>query len=242
MKKILLTIGLIAATSAAFAQGYINFAPGTSSWVSTNATSYSSLFGGGSTGGGTIGFTAGTANGFYYELLMQHWTGTTPTDLNVWDGTWKDTGLKDTNSTVSVGRIFGGPTGLNVGGLVGWNNTPIGTPGTFPAGTNYIILVGWSASLGTSWLDVSNACVVAAANPSHYFTTPGFFGITGIGWENPNLGAPGIAVLGAGANAGGQPIVIANGLTLFEVPVPEPATFALVGLGGLSLLLFRRRN
>ena len=48
--------------------------------------------------------------------------------------------------------------------------------------------------------------------------------------------------MGAGANVGGQPIVIANGLTLFEVPVPEPATFALVGLGGLSLLLFRRRN
>jgi hypothetical protein len=35
---------------------------------------------------------------------------------------------------------------------------------------------------------------------------------------------------------------ITQGFTLFAVPVPEPATMALAGLGGLSLLLFRRRK
>lgn len=31
-----------------------------------------------------------------------------------------------------------------------------------------------------------------------------------------------------------------SGLKGFSVVVPEPATFALIGIGGLSLLLFRR--
>jgi hypothetical protein len=244
MKKILLTIGLIAATSAAFAQGMISFTPGTYS-VSTNGTQYSPLFGGGATGHGAIATTAGGTGNigtYYYELLIQHWTGTTPTDLNVWDGTWKDSGLYDTNSSVA-GRILAGPSSLQVGSLVGWNAFANGG-NTFPNGTNNIILVGWSASLGTSWLQVSNACVAAAANPNHYFTTAGFFGESALGYINPSSGTvgTGIAVMVAGLNAGGLPITTVGGMVLYEVPVPEPATFALVGLGGLSLLLFRRRK
>jgi hypothetical protein len=33
-----------------------------------------------------------------------------------------------------------------------------------------------------------------------------------------------------------------NGIQLSINPVPEPSTLALAGLGGLSLLLFRRRK
>jgi hypothetical protein len=245
MKKILLTIGLMAATSAAFAQGLINFAPGTFS-VSTNATVYSSLFPANSpippTPGGAAGVTANTANGFYYELLIAPFTGTIPTDLKVWDGTtWKDSGLKDTNAP-SAGRLLGGPTTLNVGSLVGWNAFSVGG-NTFPNGTNYIMLVGWSANLGTSWGQVSNVMATAANQNVNYFQTPGmFFGESGIGWENPTSFGTGVAIFGAAPNAGGQPLLTASGMTLYELPVPEPATFALVGLGGLSLLLFRRRN
>ncbi len=249
MKKILLTIGLITATSAALAQGFVNFTPGTYS-VSTNGSVLSPLFSAAEPindlGAGTIGLTAPRAGQtFYYELMIQTYTGTTPTDLKVWDGTWKASGLFDTNQAVVYGRIAPGPTALNVGTLIGWNAYANGGS-SFPNGTNYIMLVGWSANLGTSWLQASNTIASVELNDAGYFNNlPGlsFFGESTIGWENPGTAsAAGIPTMGAGPNAGGQPIVIAGGMTLDELPVPEPATFALVGLGGLSLLLVRRRN
>ena len=250
MKKILLTIGLITATSAALAQGFVNFTPATY-LVSTNGEVLSPLFPAAEPindlATGTIGPTAqrNTGQTFYYELLIANYTGTLPTDLNVWDGTWKASGLFDTNHLTVAGRIAPGPTALNVGTLVGWNAYANGGS-TFPNGTNYIMLVGWSANLGTSWLQASNTIANVELNDAGYFNNlPGlsFFGESTIGWENPSTPSQaGIPTMGAGPNAGGQPIVIAGGMTLDELPVPEPATFALVGLGGLSLLLVRRRN
>ena len=245
MKKILLTIGLIAATSAAFAQGFINFNPTTSFLVSTNGTVLSPILTANAPvnpAGQTVGLTAATANGFYYALLIAGpFAGPTPTDLNVFDGTtWKYGGVFGTNAP-SAGKLLAGPNALNVGTLVGWNAYSIGGS-TFPNGTNYIMLVGWSANLGTSWAAVSNNVTSVEKNNAGYFSAISFFGETGIGWQNPNAASPGLSIMGAGANVGGQPIVIANGLVLNELPIPEPATFALVGLGGLSLLLFRRRN
>jgi hypothetical protein len=246
MKKILLTIGLIAATSAAIGQGMISFSPGTYS-VSTNGNVLSPIFTANAPqnpAGQTVGLTALAANGFYYELLMAGpFTGpTVPTDHNVVDGTWKDTTMFDNNGTLVGGRINAGPSGLLVGSLVGWNATVNGGGPFGTTGTNYIMLVGWSANLGTSWAQVSNNVTSVEQNNAGYFSTISFFGETGIGWENPSTASPGMALLGGAANGGGQPIVIANGLVLNELPIPEPATFALVGLGGLSLLLFRRRN
>ena len=59
---------------------------------------------------------------------------------------------------------------------------------TFPNGTNYIMLVGWSANLGTSWLQASNTIANVELNDAGYFNNlPGlsFFGESTIGWENP---------------------------------------------------------
>ncbi len=238
----------MAATSAAFAQGFVNFTPSTFS-VSTNGQTLSSVYTAAlpqNAAGQTIGLTTPQSRGqYYYELLITSFTGTLPTDRNVVDGTWKDSGLADTNHVTVYGRIAHGPTALNVGNLVGWNAMANGGQ-TFPNGTNYIMLVGWSANLGNSWLAVSNSISSVEQNNAGYFNNiagNSFFGESTIGWENPaTASASGIPLMGAGANAGGQPIVIAGGMTLYELPVPEPATFALVGLGGLSLLLFRRRN
>jgi len=95
-------------------------------------------------------------------------------------------------------------------------------------------------------LQASNTIANVELNDAGYFNNLpglGFFGESPIGWENPSTAsAVGIPLMGSGPNAGGQPIRIAFGMTLYELPVPEPATFALVGLGGLSLLLIRRRN
>jgi hypothetical protein len=249
MKKILLTIGLMAATSAVFAQGYINFSPSTMS-VSTNGTTLSPIYTAAlpqNAAGQTIGLTTpGQSPGnYYYELLIQHFTGTLPTDLNVVDGTWKDSGLADTNHLTVAGRIAPGPNPFNIGSLSGWNAFAYGGS-TFPNGTNYIMLVGWSANLGSSWSQVSNNIANVELNNAGYFNNfagNSFFGESTIGWENPSTSSgAGNILIGAAANAGGQPILLAGGLPLYELPVPEPATFALVGFGGLSLLLFRRRS
>jgi hypothetical protein len=237
MKKIILTMTAVAVAATAFAQGFVNFSPGTFS-VTTN-TSVSPFVGGTGTGG-TSGVTATTANGFYYALLyvpqvspgVGSYTGSLPTDTNAFDATglnWQFGGIISTNSS-TAGRVLGQGTGVNVDGLVGWGNGE----------TNYFMLVGWSANLGDNWTTVSNEL----ANPAllQSISGPIYFGNTAIGFENPSAAAPGISLFGSTANAGGQPIVIANGMPLYLIPVPEPTTVALAGLGGLSMLLFRRRK
>jgi hypothetical protein len=61
-------------------------------------------------------------------------------------------------------------------------------------------------------------------------------------------GFVGVSAVGTGVGAT-SPVQLLFGvgeinslINLYLVPVPEPATFALIGLGGLSLLLFRRRQ
>lgn len=51
-----------------------------------------------------------------------------------------------------------------------------------------------------------------------------------------------IADVGATAPIPAYVGTVMPGFDVFAVAVPEPATFALVGLGGLSLMLFRRRK
>jgi hypothetical protein len=105
--------------------------------------------GGGSTGFGTIGNTAPANTGlkYYYELLYNtSFTGSqvpVPDSASLFGGTWLDTGLTATNSNAAGFLVPVNPTTTAV---VPWAS------GT----TNNIMLVGWSANLGTSWLIVSN--------------------------------------------------------------------------------------
>jgi len=258
MKKVLSTIAILATATAAFAQGYVNFNPGTTLIAQTN-TAISPLFGGSGAGGVTGNTVAGSSGGlgaFEYALLIEPQTtfGVASTDTSVWDTTWTASGLVTSNSIVS-GRITAGGSAIAVGGLANslgqlWNgnNTSI-TP--FGGTTNNIVLVGWSANLGSSWANVSVILAALAANNSaplaaQLALTPGstaFFGESAIGYIVPNFASPGAALFGA-ADANGVPILNTSASPdyLYALPVPEPGTMVLAGLGGLALMLIRRRK
>jgi hypothetical protein len=224
MKKLTLTtICAFVAAGVAFAQGYINWAGATSTAFlkgQTN-TAISPLFGGSGIGG-ISGYTVTNANSYYYELLYAPWTGSAATITSLSDLlSWKDTGLTGVNQ---IG-VAGGVTPIPA-------SAAAQVPVAGGSQANWVV-VGWSANLGTTWLAVSNA--LATWN----YTIPNaYFGMTPIG----TVAAGTSQFFGAtlfGPNAGQ---INSPNTQLYALPVPEPGTMALAGLGGLSLLLFRRRK
>jgi hypothetical protein len=109
------------------------------------------------------------------------------------------------------------------------------------ANWDYYTVLGWDAALG-SWATVQ----AGLQNGTLFETAPvGWFGQTGVaynyaagsGLPNPNLfGASSTGLAGSG----GLPTT--GALILQTTFIPEPTTLALVGLGGLSMLLLRRRK
>jgi hypothetical protein len=240
MKKLVLTtVCAFAVSGAAFAQGTVNWSTIVPSAMTAQTNSAVSPLFGGSGSGGIVGSTAVDANGFFYELLYNAaFTGSqaaAPTAAQLFGGTWLDAGLSAVNAA-SLGRLS--PVGANNGATVPWS------PGT----TNNIVMVGWSADLGTTWTGVSNILAsLALGNNSPLLTKlagqAGFFGVSAAGYTTTLVPptAPGASVFGTGATSSGLPIFSLN-TSLYALPVPEPATMALAGLGGLSLLLFRRQR
>jgi hypothetical protein len=113
---------------------------------------------------------------------------------------------------------------------------PWATPGI----SNNIVLVGWSSNLGTTWAAARTAL-------SDWSTTQipnAFLGISHTGFITPLASSvsPGTVVFGNANIAQGMPIGNSLLTQLYILPVPEPSTMALAGLGALSLMLFRRKN
>jgi hypothetical protein len=240
MKKLVLTtVCALAMTGAAFAAGNINWGSinAGSMTAQTNSTQYSPFFGGGATPGslnpaGTVGATGSAATGssYYYELLYTSFSGTQATIPTLGSLlAWNDTGLSATNGNTASRLQVINP---NSGATVPWS------PGT----TDSIVLVGWSANLGTSWLSVSNELQNGYA--ATLAGQQGFFGVSATGYLTTfdTSTSPGATVFAAGATSEGLPIF--STLTqLYLLPVvPEPTTIALAGLGGLALMLFRRQR
>ena len=252
MKKLTLTFGFaLAVASAAFAQGTVQWSGSiipTLITFQTNATAYSPLFGGGATGSGTIGVTTATAGAFDYALLytsvgQNSAQQAVPTTLATL-ANWAATGLTAVNSSTAGRVTTSGNTGTAV--TVPWGGQ-INTDTLLPIPvTNSIVLVGWSTSLGTSWATVSAALNSPSTLAADYAANGnlfiGFTTLTGYITPNPNTVSPGSVILGTSANAAGLPLGNSVLSTMYLIPVPEPTSLALAGLGGLSLLLFRRQR
>jgi hypothetical protein len=228
MKKILTIIGLVAGTTLLHAQGYLDFT-GTSAAISTNNSSFLMNGGEGSISPGKTASQSVAPSGFYYALLYETTalTGNSAPTNSAWgtvDVFGGSTPLLGTNS-VLAGSVqgTGAGSGVELAGLA--------------SGTSYSVeLVGWSASLGSSWATVL-AELNASAQNGGIWAAEGYFGYTAVATLTP----------GSTPGGAGDPTVFtsvfSNGsLTEYLVPVPEPATIALAGLGGLSMLLLRRRN
>jgi hypothetical protein len=220
-------------------QGTIQWViPITSLIAQTNTTQYSPLFGDFPPVGGAVGNTAQASSGlvYYYELLYNTaFTGSqapVPDYATLFGGTWLDTGLTATNSSVA-GRIQ--MINYSTAATVPWSR------GT----TNNIMLVGWSANLGTDWLTVSN--ILANWYNGGVGTTMevAYFGESATGYINPGTDNPGVSIFGSYPVANvGLPIYnpSTSPMNLYILPVPEPGTLSLACLGGFSLLLLRRRR
>lgn len=244
MKKQIITIVCsLGFTAGALAQGTLNWAgPSFSVFTAvTNTTvysSYSAVDPGGSTGGGATGKTttasAASGSGFYFELLLGA-TGTqwaAPTTFSQLSS-WTDTGLSATNGT-TAGR-FAVVNSAAAQAVTGVSLTQ----------SNNLVMVGWSADLGSTWSTASANAQSASflANLASQ-NELGLWAVSNPGYEEGSSSAISGNVLFGTPQIYGIPIDSLN--TQFEVlgvtTTPEPGTMALAALGGASLLLFRRRK
>jgi len=230
--KTLLTIAIILGTVfVSNGQGTINFSAGATvaTRISTN------LFPGGPTLGLTGRYDQGYA--YYYALFVADSTITSvanaldPTLTPGWSQAIWDPG----NPAGLSGGIYA--TNSFAGRFVG-NAT---TDGVFVQGrangsSASFIVVGWSSQVaGPDWASAKpwiDEAVLVGFPPS-------------VGW----VGASGVATsvqLGGGLNPAGNlfgssPGQLSTGFVL-SLPVPEPNSFAFVGFGAATLLIFRCRR
>lgn len=243
MKKLLFTMLVGSGLSiAAFGQGTVEWTLVGGQFIGqTNATVYSSFeaSSGQPAAGGTVGNTAGNTlanntalgyQGYYYELLASATASTAPTAPGQFSS-WSDTGLWATNGAVSNGRIIQGPA-------QGVSANTQATAANWAAGvTENIILVGWSANLGSSWSTVLNELL----NWNQYEIANAYFGVSSVGDLASGTANPGVLVFGTGAGQINNGASAPDQLDLVAT-VPEPGTMALAALGGASMLLFRRKK
>jgi len=232
MKKLLTITATLGLAAAAFGQGSVNFTA-TGSTISMNRVLGGALTGKTSTTGYPV-------PAFYYEMFIAP-NGTLPAGtaeganaaggFQAVDPTtlgFVDSGYTATNTSV-VGRLA---LVASQGDASGYADMTAVSSSAYAAGdTADLMIVGWSANLGTSWQTVK-----AEIDANSYSGT----GLNG--WVGESLVEP--VELGGGSTPTPQVPSSASipGFGLFEVPIPEPATFALCGLGAAALVIFRRRN
>jgi hypothetical protein len=219
MNKSLILLALLTSLSLAFGQGQVAFQNSVTTLVSTNSFSPPSA---------TMSGPAGT---YQFALFWAPAGSTAP-------GSFQFSGAYGTN--VDVAGRFSGGAGNQSPALQG---QAIGTQVS-------VLFRGWSADAGlgtpvngdpTVWNKVADTVL--------YAQTKGGAGTDWVLDSNWLYGESGIGsvTLGGGAQPiptpfGSLPGLINNGFVLHLPPVPEPATFSLLGLGTLALALRCRRK
>ncbi len=231
MKKILLTALVGSLTVAAFAQGTVAFGPNNS--VTTPFQ----------TNGLGIGLASGnignsTSQSYDLELLTAASTDAIPLGFSggALTGGWSDTGASGTGAATKTGGVTGG------GAVSFWA----------PGSQQLFQLVAWSANLGT-WAQVQADLSGATFTGSNWFgggflsatwTGNAFVGLSAVGNLPAGGGTASLPVynlFGTATGTAGTPIITATEL-YGVMQVPEPTTFALMGLGASALMIFRRRK
>jgi len=238
MKKLAVTLSLLAIAAGAFAQGSITVANTTTTLFRTNAV-------GSAAQGGTAGSAlSATGPGYFYEVLTAPSTVTTvdaSLQALVTGTTWSDTGLHPVNTGIA-GRMSASSSTVN--------NWGAGSAQSY-------IIVGWSGDLGSTWSQVSaliNGSTLSggvwSGNLSTFASTlpagqNAFVGATSVGWRQ----AGGVTTAGTiptpvifGTVDDAQGTTLKTPTDLFVVGVPEPTSFALAGLGAAAMMIFRRRK
>lgn len=184
MKKLLLTLALVAAVTAAYAQGTVQFNNGTLTRVTMQ-------------GVGNVPTTAAINYGLFWGTAQA--------------GPFTLVQPLGTSSTANAGIIAGG-AGPNYA-----------VTGSTEGGTVWLQIKGWDASFGNDWL--------AASTGGQWFGQTDIRQVT----LGPTAGPGTVIWQGAtGTNPNRfNPLVL--------LPVPEPSTLALAGLGA-ALVIFRRRK
>lgn len=243
MKKLLTSTAVAAiCAGSAYGQGTVLINVSTGNFNTyTNTSQYSTADNG--VYNKTGGLTAKTANGFFYQLLVQNGADSVASlgngSADPLSGSWTVPAFTAVNGTTFAGSLVG-TGGASGAAVTPWAQNIGNSYNTVAANgassVDYFLIVGWSANLGATWSTVSTEL----ANNS--WVANGFFGVSQLGLGGAGGNSPLNAASLFGTTAS-NPTMLTQGLTLFDVsPTPEPGTMALAALGGASLLLFRRRK
>lgn len=216
MKKLIISAICSAIAASGFAQGTVNFQNGVTTGifidVGTNAPAKVTS--------GTIASMTGAATG--------PGASTGVIDVGLFWGTSASSVLANTGGVVGIGGSLGQLAGNTIFSL---GNT------TTPGETVFIDVWAWDSAFGNTLAGAQ----AAMANG-------GYFGAFSGGSANGTYGAVGAPlqiVLGATGGPGTALFGTAGNVFTRDqllVPVPEPATLALGGLGAAALLFLRRRK
>lgn len=238
MKKILTIAALAGVASLSHGQGLVSFAnsatpitkisvnngtinsPSVALIPATAGQYYFALF---------VAPSTTAATGSYLEAPGTAYTGTEDPTANGFalatSSTYAPGGFTAAN-IASAGRIATLAAQLDSLGDAEIGNAVAGAPGD----TADFIVVGWSANLGSTWSAVQST-IDSGVTPAGSFV-----GESDVAQLLVGGGTTPVPVVFAGASPNAQ------GFVLEPTPTPEPATFALCGLGAAALVIFRRRK